>query len=89
MLLVGISYLSRAQESAAKSRIGSPQAIGDTTKSSSAPVPSVADTIFVERIRTRVKNWKNACVGSSSSNGIFLAPRLIREFEGFLSFTKW
>ncbi|XP_031262914.1 poly(A)-specific ribonuclease PARN-like [Pistacia vera] len=63
----GISYLSRAQESSAKVRMGNP-IIVDHEKSSFAPipVPTVADTVFVERIRSRVKHWKNACTDSSA-----------------------
>ena len=51
--------MSRAQESAAKARIGNP-----TTSSyvmSSSSTHTVADTVFVERIKSRVKHWKSAC----------------------------
>ncbi|KAL5861541.1 hypothetical protein ACOSQ4_002837 [Xanthoceras sorbifolium] len=64
----GISYLSRAQESAAKVRIASPITIDHVTKSSSAPTATVADSIFIERIRTRVRHWKNACTDTSTKS---------------------
>lgn len=60
----GISYLSRAQEAAARVRIGNPTAITRVVKSSSSP--SVADSVFLERIKSRVKYWKNACKDSSA-----------------------
>ncbi|XP_008799184.1 poly(A)-specific ribonuclease PARN-like isoform X1 [Phoenix dactylifera] len=52
----GISYLSRAQESIAKERT-TPRVYS----SSSSPSPSVADSIFIGRIKSRVENWRNAC----------------------------
>ncbi|EOX93741.1 hypothetical protein QUC31_004269 [Theobroma cacao] len=61
----GISYLSRAQELVAKVRMGNPIAIHHVVKPTSTP-PSVADTIFVERVKSRVKHWKKACADSSS-----------------------
>jgi poly(A)-specific ribonuclease len=60
----GISYLSRAQESAARVRIGNPTPIPDVVKSSSNP--TVADSVFIERIKSRVKYWRNACKDSSA-----------------------
>lgn len=63
-LLQGISYLSEAQESSAKVRMGNPMAVDHATKSSSSPALSVADTVFIERVRSRVKHWKNACTDS-------------------------
>ncbi|XVF81297.1 hypothetical protein PTKIN_Ptkin15bG0144100 [Pterospermum kingtungense] len=61
----GISYLSRAQESVAKVRMGNPVAINHDMEPSSSP-PTVADTVFVERVKSRVKHWKKACTDSSS-----------------------
>ncbi|CAH9073504.1 unnamed protein product [Cuscuta europaea] len=55
----GISYLSRANEYAAKDKIRNLSAGSCTV--SSAPFRSVADSLFVERIKSRVKHWKNAC----------------------------
>ncbi|KAK9944563.1 hypothetical protein M0R45_010124 [Rubus argutus] len=60
----GISYLSKAQESAAKVRIGNPTP-GNYVMDSSL-THTVADTVFVERIKSRVKHWKNACKKSGS-----------------------
>lgn len=61
---LGISYLSRVQESAAKVRIGNPTAI--TYQMNSSSTPTVADAVFVERIKSRIKNWKNSCKSSNS-----------------------
>ncbi|VFR00496.1 unnamed protein product [Cuscuta campestris] len=55
----GISYLSRAQELAAKDHIRNPSAPSCTILS--PPSRSVADSIFVERIKSRVKHWIDAC----------------------------
>ncbi|XP_057780933.1 poly(A)-specific ribonuclease PARN-like isoform X2 [Salvia miltiorrhiza] len=55
----GISYLSRAQESAAKVQTGSVLLNSCSFQSTSAF--TVADVIFAERIKTRVKNWMNGC----------------------------
>ena len=63
-IVTGISYLSRAQESAARVRIGNPTPIPHVVKSSSKP--SVADAVFIERIKSRVKYWRNACKDTSS-----------------------
>lgn len=63
-LLLGISYLSEAQESAAKVRMGNPISVDRVTKSISSSARSVADTVFIERVRSRVKHWKNACTDS-------------------------
>ncbi|XWS31189.1 hypothetical protein CRYUN_Cryun23aG0056100 [Craigia yunnanensis] len=61
----GISYLSRAQELVAKVRIGNPIAINHVVKRSSS-LSTVADMVFLERVKSRVKNWKKACTDSSS-----------------------
>ncbi|XP_068321013.1 poly(A)-specific ribonuclease PARN-like [Pyrus communis] len=71
----GISYLSRAQESAAKARIGNP-----TTSSyvmSSSSTHTVADTVFVERIKSRVKHWKSACKNTKKDNALLSSLRKI------------
>ncbi|KAF7845158.1 poly(A)-specific ribonuclease PARN-like isoform X1 [Senna tora] len=60
----GISYLSRAQESKAKI-IGNPLSSLNVVKSSSTP--TIADTVFVQRIKSRIKNWIKTCKNSSSS----------------------
>ncbi|PWA55758.1 polynucleotidyl transferase, ribonuclease H-like superfamily protein [Artemisia annua] len=60
----GISYLSRAQESAAKRQIGNPVSSGYVPQSPSSR--SVADNVFVERIKSRIGNWINACKRSDT-----------------------
>ena len=65
-IVTGISYLSRAQESAARVRIGNPTPIPHVVKSSSKP--SVADAVFIERIKSRVKYWRNACKDSKDTS---------------------
>ncbi|KAK4782394.1 hypothetical protein SAY86_016496 [Trapa natans] len=54
----GISYLSRSQESAAKLRLGNPVRCSHFVKSPSSL--SVADAVFVGRIKYRIKQWKDA-----------------------------
>lgn len=66
MFLVGISYLSRSQETAARIYLGSPILAGDDVKSTSAP--SAADSNFIERIKSRVTLWLDAYKDSSSEN---------------------
>ncbi|XWS47142.1 hypothetical protein CRYUN_Cryun14cG0127900 [Craigia yunnanensis] len=61
----GISYLSRAQELVAKLRTGNPIATNHVMKPFSS-MPTVADTVFVERVKSRFKNWKKAYTDSSS-----------------------
>lgn len=68
----GISYLSRAQESIAKVRIGCPTRTPSTNVVKSSSKPSVADTIFVQRVKSRVKNWKDACNSSTKTNDALL-----------------
>ncbi|BAT84212.1 hypothetical protein LR48_Vigan03g109100 [Vigna angularis] len=63
----GISYLSRAQESAAKVRLGAALSSCQVVKSSSSP--TVADTIFVERIRSRIECWRKTRESSGTSTG--------------------
>ncbi|KAL4572282.1 hypothetical protein LXL04_019053 [Taraxacum kok-saghyz] len=58
----GISYLSRAQESAAKSKIGNPVSSDYVAQSPSSR--SVADNVFVERIKSKVGHWISACTRS-------------------------
>lgn len=63
----GISYLSGAQESASKFLSGNP-ILADPITVSSSPA-TVADTVFVGRIRSRVKNWRQSCIDSGSKTG--------------------
>ncbi|XP_019240510.1 PREDICTED: poly(A)-specific ribonuclease PARN-like isoform X2 [Nicotiana attenuata] len=55
----GISYLSRSQESAAIDRIGNASHITRTVQSPSGH--TVADSVFAERIKSRVKHWISSC----------------------------
>nr|XP_029116591.1 poly(A)-specific ribonuclease PARN-like isoform X2 [Elaeis guineensis] len=68
----GISYLSRAQESIAKERTPTPLVYS----SSSSPTPSVADSIFIGRIKSRVEHWRNACKDSRNMTDGSLAKSL-------------
>lgn len=65
--LIGISYLSREQESAAKVQTG--HLLLNRCILESASVYSVAVTIFMERIKTRVKNWVKSCADSNKTEG--------------------
>ncbi|KAJ6319317.1 hypothetical protein OIU78_014856 [Salix suchowensis] len=60
----GISYLSREQESAAKIQIGNPMLAKNVTKSTS--IHSIADSVFIERIKSHIKNWKKTCKETST-----------------------
>ncbi|CAA7023708.1 unnamed protein product [Microthlaspi erraticum] len=64
----GISYLSRTQESASKFLSGNPILADPIVDVPSSP-STVADTVFVGRIRSRVKNWRQSCLDSSSKTG--------------------
>ncbi|KAF5203062.1 Poly(A)-specific ribonuclease PARN-like [Thalictrum thalictroides] len=55
----GISYLSRVQESLAKHQLGNH--VGDVHPLKSSSIPSISDSIFMERIKARIQHWKNAC----------------------------
>lgn len=61
----GISYLSRAQESAARIHRGTALPSSRLMKSSSPS--TVADTVFVERIRSRIKHWIKSCKSSDTN----------------------
>ncbi|CAI0559696.1 unnamed protein product [Linum tenue] len=53
------------QESVVKTRSERPRPVSDLGESASSL--SVADSIFVERVKSRVKHWKNACQDSGSN----------------------
>ncbi|CAH2052302.1 unnamed protein product [Thlaspi arvense] len=63
----GISYLSREQESASKFLSGNP-ILAEPIAAPSSP-STVADAVFVGRIRSRVKNWRQSCLDSRSKTG--------------------
>ncbi|XP_022143590.1 poly(A)-specific ribonuclease PARN-like isoform X3 [Momordica charantia] len=64
----GISYLSRAQESIAKVRMGCPTPTTSTYVLKSSSRQSIADSVFIQRVKSRVKNWKDACNSSTKTN---------------------
>ncbi|XP_028769705.1 poly(A)-specific ribonuclease PARN-like [Neltuma alba] len=63
----GVSYLSRVQESKAKMQIGNYMPCPNVNNSSSTS--TTADTVFVERIKSRIKYWIKSCekCGKSTS----------------------
>ncbi|KAL6563500.1 hypothetical protein OROGR_002459 [Orobanche gracilis] len=75
----GISYLSRAQESAAKAPIGHLTSCSIMGSS----VNSVADSLFTERVKSRVKNWIKACKDSNRTENALLTTlrRLVSGHE--------
>ncbi|KAL8516537.1 hypothetical protein ACS0TY_014978 [Phlomoides rotata] len=81
----GISYLSRAQESSAKVQTGHLLLNRCTFQLSS--VYSVADTIFMERIKTRVKNWMKSCADTNKTEDSYISSlrNLLAKFEVYSS----
>ncbi|XP_051143779.1 poly(A)-specific ribonuclease PARN-like [Andrographis paniculata] len=79
----GISYLSKAQESGAKVQFGHLTPGSCTDRPSSSLVYSVADTLFMERIKSRVRNWRNAC--KDPSNATEVADALISSLRNLVS----
>ncbi|XP_022143589.1 poly(A)-specific ribonuclease PARN-like isoform X2 [Momordica charantia] len=69
----GISYLSRAQESIAKVRMGCPTPTTSTYVLKSSSRQSIADSVFIQRVKSRVKNWKDACNSSTKTNDALLS----------------
>ncbi|KAL0460422.1 UNVERIFIED_CONTAM: Poly(A)-specific ribonuclease PARN-like [Sesamum latifolium] len=67
----GISYLSKAQELATNVQTGHLSPSSCTVQSSSAH--SVADSLFTERIRSRVKNWIRACKDSNKTEDALIS----------------
>ncbi|KAJ4798330.1 Poly(A)-specific ribonuclease PARN-like [Rhynchospora pubera] len=59
----GISYLSRVQESLAKRRNASHLDFKVFSKSRK----SVADSLFMERIKARIQYWRKSCLNSNKS----------------------
>lgn len=59
--------MSRAQESAAKVQNGHLSPSSCMVQSLSGH--SVADSLFTERIKSRVKNWISACQDSNKTEG--------------------
>lgn len=78
----GISYLSRAQESAVKYRTGNPFPCINSFQSPSPSAHAVADSIFVERIRFRVRHWLTACRDSDKTTEDALLSSLRKLVSG-------
>jgi len=77
--------LSREQESAAKIQMGNPILAKNVTESTSTL--SVADSVFVERIKSHIKNWKKACKETSTrKEGNQIQGGLIMSFLSFRLF---
>ncbi|GKU85903.1 hypothetical protein SLEP1_g505 [Rubroshorea leprosula] len=83
----GISYLSRAQESVAKVRMGNPIPICNFMQSSTTP-PTVADSIFKERIKSRLKHWKHGLDNSSMKTEEALVSSLRKLISGFEQYSS-
>ncbi|XP_061961060.1 poly(A)-specific ribonuclease PARN-like [Populus nigra] len=76
----GISYLSREQESAAKIQMGNPILAKNVIESTSTL--SVADSVFIERIKSHIKNWKKACKETSTrKEGNQIQDALVRSLR--------
>jgi poly(A)-specific ribonuclease len=54
IILAGISYLSRVQESSARQKIVIPH----LRQPSRSPSSSVADSVFTTRIKSRIQQWR-------------------------------
>ncbi|GAB2282395.1 hypothetical protein Dimus_016940 [Dionaea muscipula] len=61
----GISYLSRAQESVAKHQMRKPKLAFEAIEP--APASSIADKIFAERTKSRVRCWQESFKKSTSN----------------------
>uniref|UniRef100_A0A803MFR3 Uncharacterized protein n=1 Tax=Chenopodium quinoa TaxID=63459 RepID=A0A803MFR3_CHEQI len=58
----GISYISTAQESSIKRHPGNSMLRANAVQA--LPAASVADAVYIERIKLRIKTWKSACQDS-------------------------
>ncbi|XP_077227699.1 polynucleotidyl transferase, ribonuclease H-like superfamily protein [Tasmannia lanceolata] len=70
----GLSYLSRVQEASARYRIKNSIPCIRPARSSSSP--SVADAIFMERIKSRVRNWRDGYKHSNKTSDDALVTSL-------------
>ena len=62
----GISYISRAQESSMKHLTGNSLMRAHAVQSSSTL--STADSVFIQRIKSRIKTWINVCKDSKGAH---------------------
>ncbi|CAA0842432.1 Poly(A)-specific ribonuclease PARN-like [Striga hermonthica] len=70
-IINGISYLSRAQESAARARFGHLSKVSNPGEPLSAH--SVADSLFTQRIQSRVKSWIKTCKNSNKTEDALIS----------------
>lgn len=63
----GISYSSKAQESAANQRGRNSSMLG-TYPALPHQNPYIADIIFMERVRSQVQHWRDACLTSNNDS---------------------
>lgn len=78
----GISYLSRAQESTAKGRIENLLPGSFITQFEAPSTYSVADSMFTERIKARLKHWIGASRDSKTTNEDTLLSSLRKMISG-------
>ncbi|KAL2336746.1 hypothetical protein Fmac_011192 [Flemingia macrophylla] len=78
----GISYMSRAQESVARIRHGT--ALSSHRGMNTSTVFTVADTVFVERIRSRIKHWRNSCKSSDTNTKTSKHEELINSLKNIV-----
>lgn len=72
----GISYSSKAQESAANQRGRNSSMLG-TYPALPHQNPYIADIIFMERVRSQVQHWRDACLTSNNDSKGRLAHSLM------------
>ncbi|KAK4369245.1 hypothetical protein RND71_013037 [Anisodus tanguticus] len=77
---IRISYLSKSQESAAIDRIGNVSPITCTVQTPSGY--TVADSVFAERIKSRVKHWLTSCKDTNKKPEDALISSLIKIISG-------
>ena len=63
----GISYSSKAQESTVKQRGRNSSMLG-TYPALPYQKPYIADKIFMERVRSQVQHWRDACLTSNNAS---------------------
>ncbi|CAO2818970.1 unnamed protein product [Amaranthus hypochondriacus] len=76
----GISYISRAQESSMKHLTGNSLTRAHAVQSSSTL--SIADSVFIQRIKSRIKTWINVCKDSKGTREDPMVKALRKIVEG-------
>ncbi|KAL6596269.1 hypothetical protein ACP70R_047633 [Stipagrostis hirtigluma subsp. patula] len=74
----GLSYLSRVQESLARQKIFTPS----LRQLLPSPCKTVADSVFVSRIKSRIAHWRKGCTGSSKTTDDSLVSSLSKLILG-------